>query len=129
MKLSIIRRNGVIAGYSISFNKSEVEAAGLVDANGESLEVDKFIDPKKGTITVAKAKDGIARKAVSNVLVSENIGLLQDGGRVRSARGVHYTMKGNIVYRQAHQDYLRGGEPEAYVELQHGILYEIIDQD
>jgi len=126
LKLSIIRKNGAISGYSIAFNKSEVEAAGLVDADGNSLELDKFVDPEKGTITVAKAKGGVARKTISNVLVTENIDLLQKGGRVRSARGVHYTMKDNIVYRQAHQDYLREKEPEAYAELQYGILYEVI---
>jgi len=37
LKLSIIRKNGAISGYSIAFNKSEVEAAGLVDADRGDL--------------------------------------------------------------------------------------------
>lgn len=126
MKLFAVRVKGNVVRYMLNINKSEAESAGFVDADGNSVEVEKVVDAENGLITIKKA-DGEVRKAITSKFVYDNLEVLLSGGRARTARNVHYTMKDNVLYRQGHQPYLRGEEPLPYAVYDNGVFYEILD--
>ena len=49
----------------------------------------------------------------------------QEGKCDYYARNDHYTMIGNILYRQKHQSYLRGEQTTPYAELVNGVFFRI----
>ena len=125
MRLSISRAKRGIVGYTIFINKAEAEASGFINADGNPVEVEKEVDAKNGKITIKRMANGVAREAIKSSFVYQNIDKLRSGEQVKTARNAHYYLKGNILYRQDHQPYLRGEEPAPYAELVGGVFYEL----
>ena len=125
MKLSVSRAKRGIVGYTIFINKAEAEASGFIDANGNPVEVEKEVDAKNGKITIKRMANGVAREAIKSAFVYQNIDKLKAGEQAITARKAHYTLKGNTLYRQDHQSYLRGEAALPYAELVGGVFYEL----
>ena len=129
MKLATNRKRNEIVGYTIFINKSEAEASGFLDADGNSIELIKEVDPKNGVITVKKNIGGITRIAISSRFLRANMDRLKAGGNIKTARNDHYILKGDILYKQKHQSYLRGEEPSPYAEFVGDVFYGIVPEE
>ena len=129
MKLTINKGKNGIIGYSIFINKSEAEASGFIDANGNSVELIKEVDSKNGAITVKKNTEGVARVAVSSKFLRANLERLKTGENIKTARNDHYVLKGDVLYKQKHQSYLRGEEPSPYAEFVGAVFYGIVPEE
>lgn len=125
MKLSVSRAKRGIVGYTIFINKQEAEASGFLDTDGNPVEVEKEVDIKSGKITIKRMTDGVAREAIKSTFVYQNIDKLKSGKQAITARKAHYTLRGNTLYRQDHQSYLRGEVALPYAELVGGVFYEL----
>jgi hypothetical protein len=125
MKLSVSRNKNGIVGYTIFINKAEAEASGFIDPDGTPIELEKEIDLKGKRIIVKKSANGIARKAIKSGFIYEHFGELKSGEQVATSRNEHYTLRGSTLYKQNHQEYLRGEPPVAYAELVGGVFYGV----
>lgn len=124
MKLTVVRVKGNIERYMLAINKSEATAAGLVDDDGVPIEVDKIVDAKGNKLIVQKS-DGSTGRAVSSRFIYKHLDELRSGKSMRTSRNDHYTMRGNILYKQKHQEYLRGEDPLPYAEMIGEVFYDI----
>lgn len=129
MKLRVSRIKGQISGYTVSINKPEAEAAGLIDSDGNPIEAEKIVDVKNRRIIIQKSTDSTTTgKAISSRFIYRHLDELRAGKRKKTAKNDHYIMKGNILYKQSHQEYLRGEEPLPYAEMIGEVFYEILDK-
>lgn len=127
MKLTVTRNKNGITGYTIFINKSEAESSGFVDADGNSMELIKEVDPQNGIITVKKNIGYTSRIAIKSKFLRLNLERLKAGNNIKTARNDHYILKGGILYKQNHQAYLRGEEPSPYAEFAGGVFYGLTD--
>jgi hypothetical protein len=125
MKLTPVRRKGIIAGYTAFINTTEAATSGLIDENGEAVEFIKEVDGENFSILLKGVKDGRAKDVISSISMYKMLPDLQDGKEIKTARNDHYTMVGNILYRQKHQSYLRGEQKTPYAELINGIFFRV----
>ena len=125
MKLTPVRRKGIIAGYTAFINTTEAAASGLIGENGEAVDFIKEVDGKNNTILLKGVNDNRANDVISSISMYKMLPDLQSGKEVRTARNDHYTMVGNILYRQKHQSYLRGEQTTPYAELINGVFFRI----
>jgi len=125
MKLVPARSGGRVVGYRLYINKTEAEVSGLVDSNGEPVEIEKVVDSKNKTIMIRKVAEGTSGDAISSTFIYENFDDLLSGKRMRTTRNYHYIMKGDILYKQNHQSYMRNEEPAPYAELVGGVFYRV----
>lgn len=127
MKLTATRNKNGITGYTIFINKSEAEASGFVDDDGNSIELIKEIDPGKGVISIKKNVGYTARVAIKSKFLRANMDRLRTGENIKTARNDHYILKGNTLYKQKHQAYLRGDALIPYAEFSGGVFYGLTD--
>ena len=125
MKLTAVRRKGIIAGYTVFINTTEAAASGLIGENGESIDFIKEVDRKNCSIALKGVKDNRANDVISSVSMYKMLPDLQTGKEIKTARNDHYTMVGNTLYRQKHQSYLRGEQKMPYAELINGVFFRI----
>ena len=129
MKANISRINGEISGYRISINKAEAESLGIVDADGNPLEIIKEIDKENKRLIIRRSDEANPRVAVPSGFLYKAMDDLMAGKRIKTARNVHYTLSKNILYKQQHQSYLRGESPTEYAQLIGGVFYYINRSD
>jgi hypothetical protein len=125
LKLVPARSGGKVVGYRLYINKTEAEASGLIDSNGEPVEIEKIVDPIKRTITLKRIVEGTAGDAVRSTFIYENLEDLLSGKRMRTTKNYHYIMKEDVLYKQDHQSYMRGEEPSPYAEFVGGVFYAL----
>ena len=127
MKLTVTRNKNGITGYTIFINKSEAESSGFVDADGNSMELIKEVDPKGEVITIKKNIGYTSRIAIKSKFLRANLDALKAGKNIKTARNDHYILRGNTLFKQKHQAYLRGEEPSPYAEFAGGVFYGLTD--
>ena len=125
MKLSVSRAKRGIVGYTIFINREEAKASGFLDDDGNPVEVEKEVDIKHGKITIKRMTSGVAKEAVKSAFVYQNIDKLRSGEQAVTSRKAHYLLKGDVLYRQDHQSYLRGEAALPYAELVGGVFYKL----
>lgn len=123
MKPNIAWRNGEIGGYRIAINKAEAEALGIIDADGNPLEIVKEIDKANKRMIIRRNYDDHARVAVPSGFLYKAMDDLLAGKHIKTERNVHYTFSNGVLYKQQHQSYLRGEQPVPYAELLGGVFY------
>ena len=100
MKLAKNHGGSGSLSYSISIGRKEALAAGLIDENGESYDVEKFVNDNIGSLCIRRTLIEDGDKRVSRI-IREYKETLLSGEPAIDYKGIVYWIDGVTLYEKA----------------------------